>query len=132
LPESDSIHSPNIVYMATLGKAAGVFGAFVAAQTDVIETLIQSARSYIYTTATPPLLSFALLASLKLIEQDGWLDVGVSICRAEAVYAVLETGSSHYYAGSLTCKTDTQENENERSNPGSGGAYPKAGARITR
>jgi len=72
LPESDSIHSPNIVYMATLGKAAGVFGAFVAAQTDVIETLIQSARSYIYTTATPPLLSFALLASLKLIEQDGW------------------------------------------------------------
>lgn len=72
LPESDSIHSPNIVYMATLGKAAGVFGAFVAAQTDVIETLIQSARSYIYTTATPPLLSFALLASLKLIEQDEW------------------------------------------------------------
>ena len=65
-------HSPNIVYMATLGKAAGVFGAFVAAQAEVIETLIQSARSYIYTTATPPLLSHALLTSLKLIEQDEW------------------------------------------------------------
>ena len=65
-------HSPNIVYMATLGKAAGVFGAFVAAQAEVIETLIQSARSYIYTTATPPLLSHALLTSLQLIEQDEW------------------------------------------------------------
>lgn len=65
-------HSPNIVYMATLGKAAGVFGAFVAAQPEVIETLIQSARSYIYTTATPPLLAHALLTSLKLIQQEEW------------------------------------------------------------
>lgn len=72
LPESDEAHSSHIVYMATLGKAAGVFGAFVAAQPEVIETLIQSARSYIYTTATPPLLSHALLASLKHIEQDEW------------------------------------------------------------
>lgn len=65
-------HSPNVVYMATLGKAAGVFGAFVAAQAEVIETLIQSARSYVYTTATPVLLSQALLISLKLIEQEDW------------------------------------------------------------
>lgn len=68
----DQGHSSRIVYMATLGKAAGVFGAFVAAQAEVIETLIQSARSYIYTTATPPLLAHALLTSLKLIEQDEW------------------------------------------------------------
>jgi len=65
-------HSPHVIYMATLGKAAGVFGAFVAAQPDVIETLIQSARSYIYTTATPPALSHALLTSLRLIERDEW------------------------------------------------------------
>ena len=65
-------HSPNVIYMATLGKAAGVFGAFVAAQAEVIETLIQSARSYIYTTASPALLSHALLTSLKLIEQEEW------------------------------------------------------------
>ncbi len=64
--------SPRIVYMATLGKAAGVFGAFVAAQPEIIETLIQHARSYIYTTATPPLLSHALLESLKLIEGEEW------------------------------------------------------------
>jgi 8-amino-7-oxononanoate synthase len=63
-----NISSPRIIYMATLGKAAGVFGAFVAAQADVIETLIQHARSYIYTTASPPLLSHALLKSLQLIE----------------------------------------------------------------
>jgi 8-amino-7-oxononanoate synthase len=65
-------HSPRVVYMATLGKAAGVSGAFVAAQPDIIETLIQSARSYIYTTAAPPALSHALLTSLRLIEQDEW------------------------------------------------------------
>ena len=65
-------HNPRIIYMATLGKAAGVFGAFVAAQTEIIETLIQHARSYIYTTATPPLLSHALLKSLELIEGEPW------------------------------------------------------------
>ncbi len=67
-----NLSSPRIIYMATLGKAAGVFGAFVAAQAEIIETLIQSARSYIYTTATPPLLSHALLHSLILIEQEEW------------------------------------------------------------
>lgn len=60
--------SPRIVYMATLGKAAGVFGAVVAGEAEVIEWLLQKARTYIYTTATPPLLSAALLASLDLIE----------------------------------------------------------------
>lgn len=67
-----NLDSPRIIYMATLGKAAGVFGAFVAAQAEIVETLIQSARSYIYTTATPPLLSHALLRSLALIEQEEW------------------------------------------------------------
>lgn len=60
--------SPRIVYMATLGKAAGVFGAVVAGEAEVIEWLLQKARTYIYTTATPPLLSAALLASVDLIE----------------------------------------------------------------
>ena len=70
--EHGDIQSPNIIYMATLGKAAGVFGAFVAAQPEVIETLIQHARSYIYTTATPALLSYTLLRSLALVEQEVW------------------------------------------------------------
>ena len=63
-----NIASPRVIYMATLGKAAGVFGAFVAGGRDVVETLLQRARSYIYTTATPPLLSHVLLESLRMIE----------------------------------------------------------------
>lgn len=66
------ISSPRIIYMATLGKAAGVSGAFVAGQADIIEMLIQYARSYIYTTAAPPLLSHVVLKSLVLIEQEEW------------------------------------------------------------
>jgi 8-amino-7-oxononanoate synthase len=59
-----------VVYMGTLGKAAGVAGAFVAAHPAVIDTLIQSARPYIYTTAAPPLLAEALRASLAIIRDD--------------------------------------------------------------
>lgn len=65
-----NINSPRIIYMATLGKAAGVFGAFVAAELVVIDYLIQNARTYIYTTATPPALSVSLLAALQIIEQE--------------------------------------------------------------
>jgi 8-amino-7-oxononanoate synthase len=61
------VSSSRIVYMATLGKAAGVSGAFVAASEVIIETLLQNARTYIYTTAAPPLLAHTLLASLELI-----------------------------------------------------------------
>ena len=62
--------SERIVYMATLGKAAGVAGAFVAAHPSVIETLVQTARSYIFTTAAPPMLSCALTASLALMRDE--------------------------------------------------------------
>jgi 8-amino-7-oxononanoate synthase len=61
------VRSPRVVYMATLGKAAGVSGAFVAGEGEVVETLIQRARAYIYTTAAPALLSVALIGSLELI-----------------------------------------------------------------
>lgn len=70
--EHFAITSARVVYMATLGKAAGVSGAFVAGDAAVIDTLIQRARPYIYTTATPPLLAHALLVSLQLIAQEGW------------------------------------------------------------
>jgi 8-amino-7-oxononanoate synthase len=63
------IASERIIYMATLGKAAGVFGAFVAAEQVVIDTLVNHAHSYVYTTATPPALSVALSQSLQLIAQ---------------------------------------------------------------
>ncbi|MGV6815857.1 MAG: 8-amino-7-oxononanoate synthase [Thiotrichales bacterium] len=58
------------VYMATLGKAIGVAGAFVAGSEDLIEYLIQTARSYIYTTAMPPAVAAATLASLELVQNE--------------------------------------------------------------
>ncbi len=61
-----------IIYMATLGKAAGVFGAFAAGAPELIAWLVQAARSYIYTTATPPLLAAALLESLRIIAEETW------------------------------------------------------------
>ncbi len=61
------IASPRIIYMATLGKAAGVSGAFVAAEKVVIDTLINHAHSYVYTTASPPALSVAVSKSLQLM-----------------------------------------------------------------
>lgn len=58
------------IMVGTLGKAFGTFGAFVAGSEVLIETLIQSARSYIYTTAMPAAIAAATLASLKLVKEE--------------------------------------------------------------
>lgn len=68
--EHFGLRSPHIVYVGTLGKAAGVGGAFIAAHASVIELMIQRARPYIYTTAAPPALAHALLTSLDIITGD--------------------------------------------------------------
>lgn len=60
------------VYMATLGKALGVGGAFVAGSETLIEFLIQKARTYIYTTALPPAMAAASLASLQVLQTEHW------------------------------------------------------------
>lgn len=65
-----NVNSNRIIYMATLGKAAGVAGAFVAADAVLIDYLLQQARTYIYTTASPPALAASLLEALKIIEQE--------------------------------------------------------------
>lgn len=62
------LHSDRIILMGTLGKAAGVAGAFVAGNRVLIEWLIQKSRSYIFTTAVPPLQAHILLNALELIE----------------------------------------------------------------
>ena len=62
--------SPRILLMGTLGKAAGVGGAFVAGSASAIEYLLQKGRSYIFTTAAPPAIACALSRSLQLI-RDG-------------------------------------------------------------
>ena len=58
------------ILMGTLGKALGGFGAFVAGSEELIETLIQSARSYIYTTASPPAVAEAVRAALRLVQAE--------------------------------------------------------------
>ena len=68
--EQENIHSDRIIYIGTLGKAAGVSGAFVCAQDSFIEWLIQKGRPYIYSTATPPAIAHALLKSLDIIESS--------------------------------------------------------------
>ena len=60
------------VYIATLGKALGAYGAFVAGSEVLIETLIQQARTYIYTTAMPPAMAAAALAGLQLLQRESW------------------------------------------------------------
>ena len=67
-----NMRSERIVYIGTLGKAAGVFGAFVAADSDVVEWILQRARTYMFTTASPPMLAAALLAALDVIESESW------------------------------------------------------------
>ncbi|MFA5982706.1 MAG: 8-amino-7-oxononanoate synthase [Methylococcaceae bacterium] len=60
------------VLMGTLGKSFGTFGAFIAGSETLIETLIQKARSYIYTTALPPAIAQATRTSLKLLMAEDW------------------------------------------------------------
>ena len=67
-----ALRSPHLVLVGTLGKAAGVSGAFVAAHASVVEWLVQRARPYIFTTASPPAVAHAVSASVKLIAgQEG-------------------------------------------------------------
>lgn len=60
------------VLVGTLGKAFGTAGAFVAGSDDLIESLIQFARPYIYTTSQPPALACATLKSLELLRSEHW------------------------------------------------------------
>ncbi len=68
--ERFGIRSPRVVYMATLGKALGGYGAFVGAEPDVIEWLMQRARTYIYTTALPPMAAAVAMRAMDLVDSD--------------------------------------------------------------
>jgi 8-amino-7-oxononanoate synthase len=66
----EALRSPHLVMVGTLGKAAGVSGAFVVAHETVIEWLVQRARPYIFTTASAPAVAHAVSASLRIIGGD--------------------------------------------------------------
>jgi len=61
-----------IIYIGTLGKAAGISGAFIAAHKTLIEWIMQKGRPYIYTTASPPAIAHGLLKSLELMSDDSY------------------------------------------------------------
>jgi 8-amino-7-oxononanoate synthase len=79
------------ILIGTLGKAFGTFGAFVAGSEELIETLIQFARTYIYTTALPPAVACATSAALRLAQTEDW--------RREKLYALIRR--FHHGAGQL-------------------------------
>lgn len=81
------LKSPRLIMMATLGKAAGVAGAFVAGEQVVIDYLIQTAKSYVYSTPAPPALSATLSASVKLIEHGDHL--------REHLYSLIDCLKTH-------------------------------------
>jgi 8-amino-7-oxononanoate synthase len=85
------LKSPRIMMMATLGKAAGVAGSFVAGESVVIDYLIQTAKSYVYSTPAPPALSATLSASVSLIEQGDDLRTHLQ-------------GLINYFKDNLQCK----------------------------
>jgi 8-amino-7-oxononanoate synthase len=62
--------SPRLVYMATLGKALGGYGAFVAGTSDVCEFMVQRARTLIYSTALPPMAAAVAIAAMDLIDDE--------------------------------------------------------------
>ncbi len=98
------------VLVGTLGKALGTFGAFVAGSEELIETLIQQARTYIYTTALPPAIAEATRVSLRLVQSEGWrreklfslvhrfrngaASVGLNLMRSETPIQPLLTGGN--------------------------------------
>jgi 8-amino-7-oxononanoate synthase len=61
-----------IIYIGTLGKAAGISGAFVAGHKTLVEWILQKGRPYIYTTASPPALAHGLLKSLELMSDNSY------------------------------------------------------------
>ncbi|HEX6708612.1 MAG TPA: 8-amino-7-oxononanoate synthase [Albitalea sp.] len=66
------LRSPRLLVMGTLSKAAGSAGAFVAGDATLVELVMQRARSYIFATAAPAMVTEALRASLRVIEADDW------------------------------------------------------------
>jgi len=68
--EHFGLASPRIVLMATLGKALGGYGAFAAGEPEAIEWLLQRARTYIYSTALPPMAAAVALEAMRIVETE--------------------------------------------------------------
>lgn len=91
------VRSPRIICMATIGKALGGYGAFVSAEADVIEWLLQRARTYVFSTALPPAMAAAAMAALEIIEREPEraqsLHANINAFRAGCAAAGIDTPS---------------------------------------
>ncbi len=87
------------ILMATLGKALGCMGAFVAGSRDLIEGLTQFARTFVYTTALPPALAAAACTAVQIARTEDWrrekLQSLIARFRAGAIQLGLPLGDSH-------------------------------------
>ncbi len=92
------VASPRIVYMATLGKALGGYGAFVAGEPEVIAWLMQRARPYVFSTALPPAAAAAATEALRLLEEEpslvASLQARIAGFRADCARRGIATASS--------------------------------------
>ncbi|KHK58312.1 8-amino-7-oxononanoate synthase [Ralstonia sp. A12] len=81
------LHSERLVYVGTFGKAAGGAGAAIVAHCMVIDWLVQRARTYIFTTATPPAIACAVEASLDVIASEEGAERRARLNRHIAVWS---------------------------------------------
>ncbi len=70
-----------LIYMATLGKAAGVAGAFVAGEPGMVEWVLQKARTYMFATAAPAMIAAALQASVQVMQDEPWRRAHLQVLR---------------------------------------------------
>ena len=96
--EHFGLRSSRVIYMATLGKALGGYGAFVGGEPEVIEWLVQKARTYVYSTALPPAVAATASAAMDLIDAEPELVASlrqrIGEFRAAAASAGLPLGNS--------------------------------------
>ena len=97
--EHFAVRSPRIVYMATLGKALGGYGAFVAGEREVVEWLLQRARTYIYSTALPPMAAAVAIRAMDIVDSDpallGRLRERIAHFRESCASRGISLGASH-------------------------------------
>ncbi|HEV7490067.1 MAG TPA: 8-amino-7-oxononanoate synthase [Rhodanobacteraceae bacterium] len=91
------------ILMATLGKALGVAGAFVAGSAELIDALVQNARTYIYTTAMPPALAAAARAAMDIARFEGWRRD-----RLARLIAHLRAGAAEHHLTLMDSRTPIQ------------------------
>ncbi len=84
--------NPRIIEMATLGKAMGSFGAFVACSRDLKKLLTTKARSFVYTTALPPGACAASIRALDILEKEPGLVARLQANASKVRTALIEKG----------------------------------------